>query len=206
MPPTGRRAGPPLADGGFPVTPSAAYIVGASNRGLWGMTGRERAARLAGRLGLAVVNRTEAEGLRDGTLLLLRADAVLDEALVRALLGHPGGCLVVAAAEGVTPVAMSIDPQGFSAAANLLETTGVSAGAIQSAGFEVLQPHDLTGAFDKALRKRAVPFAFLLTENNRIEVEKATFQASYKGVTDFVTKFLWPWPALWRRAFWPPCG
>lgn len=52
----------------------------------------------------------------------------------------------------------------------------------------------LAGRFDQKLRKRADPM--VLRPASAAEAEAALFSAAYKGVTDFVTKHLWPAPAL----------
>lgn len=51
----------------------------------------------------------------------------------------------------------------------------------------------LAGRYDKKLRKRTDPT--VLFPSSRAEAEQALFDASYKGVTDFVTKHVWPAPA-----------
>ncbi|MGH6933517.1 MAG: CDP-alcohol phosphatidyltransferase family protein [Dongiaceae bacterium] len=56
---------------------------------------------------------------------------------------------------------------------------------------------ELASSYNHELRKRAVPFALSLSMTPAIDVERAMFRASYKGVTDFVTKWLWPGPAFW---------
>ncbi|MEM7507131.1 MAG: CDP-alcohol phosphatidyltransferase family protein [Pseudomonadota bacterium] len=52
----------------------------------------------------------------------------------------------------------------------------------------------LAGRYDKKLRKRTDPM--VMRPAYAAEGEQALFDASYKGVTDFVTKHVWPAPAL----------
>jgi phosphatidylglycerophosphate synthase len=61
----------------------------------------------------------------------------------------------------------------------------------------IQSPAELGSSYDQALRKRAAPFVLPLAASTRLAVERRMFRASYKGVTDFVTKWLWPWPAFW---------
>jgi phosphatidylglycerophosphate synthase len=61
----------------------------------------------------------------------------------------------------------------------------------------IMTPADFGSAYNQALRKRAAPFALPLTARTQLAAERQMFRASYKGVTDFVTKWLWPWPAFW---------
>lgn len=53
---------------------------------------------------------------------------------------------------------------------------------------------ELAGRYDKKLRKRTDPT--VLIPATAAEAEQALFDASYKGVTDFVTKHVLPAPAL----------
>ena len=57
-------------------------------------------------------------------------------------------------------------------------------------------PDDLSGAYNKALRKRGSAYLLPLAPETRRDVEWRMFGGSYKGVTDFVTKHLWPFPAF----------
>ena len=45
---------------------------------------------------------------------------------------------------------------------------------------------------DPALRKRERPFMIPIDPDNPVEAERACFRGAYKGVTDLLTKYLWP--------------
>src|SRR3546814_993800 len=49
---------------------------------------------------------------------------------------------------------------------------------------------------NEELRKREVPFAGRLTAETAAKAERATYYGAYKGVTDVLTKYLWPELAL----------
>lgn len=51
---------------------------------------------------------------------------------------------------------------------------------------------DERGILDEALRKRERPFVLPLTPANVPAIERASYQGAYKGVTDLLTKYLWP--------------
>ncbi|MES2754203.1 MAG: CDP-alcohol phosphatidyltransferase family protein [Pseudomonadota bacterium] len=57
---------------------------------------------------------------------------------------------------------------------------------------ELLAAEDERGIFDEALRKRERPFVLPLTPANVPAIERASYQGAYKGVTDLLTKYLWP--------------
>jgi len=50
---------------------------------------------------------------------------------------------------------------------------------------------------NRALRKRERPFLMELTPASRRAIERASYAGAYKGVTDILTKYLWPEWALW---------
>ncbi|TRW17410.1 CDP-alcohol phosphatidyltransferase family protein [Glacieibacterium frigidum] len=52
------------------------------------------------------------------------------------------------------------------------------------------------GFFNTSLKKRETFLAFALDKTPVREIEDAFYYASYKGVTDIVTKYAWPVPAL----------
>ena len=64
-------------------------------------------------------------------------------------------------------------------------------------GVRIVHPIGLGSSYNHALRKRAVPYALLLGDMPLRLIEWRMFKGAYKGVTDFVTKWLWPWPAVW---------
>jgi phosphatidylglycerophosphate synthase len=63
------------------------------------------------------------------------------------------------------------------------------------AGLTKLNAQELAGNYNSALRKREPPVLERLTAASVDAVEKRLFQGSYKGVTDLVTKYVWPPPA-----------
>jgi phosphatidylglycerophosphate synthase len=158
--------------------------VGGSEVRIWGMSPQARLERSFRRLGLAVAEPGAPPA--DATVVLAHAGWVFDESLVGALAKRPGAVLVD---ETGRPVAAHVPAaDGQAAAARLL------AGEV-APGTEPLTAMQLQGAYNNALRKREPPVLERLTAGNVRQVEKRLFQGSYKGVTDLVTKYLWPTPA-----------
>jgi phosphatidylglycerophosphate synthase len=62
-------------------------------------------------------------------------------------------------------------------------------------GVSHASPTDLAGSYNNQLRKRADFYVLPVTAATRGAVEKRMFAGSYKGVTDIVTKFVFPWPS-----------
>lgn len=156
---------------------------------LFGLTGRERLRRVLGRLGvslgetLAGPHQPPPTG---GAVVILRADYLYDERILAGLSGRPGTVLV--------------DAQGRAVAAHLAHADpGViallHAGAVP-AGLAVCDAAALVDAVQERLRKRAAPYLLPVHAADREALERRLYGGAYKGVTDLVTKFAWPRPAL----------
>jgi len=149
---------------------------------LWGMTARERLRRIYVRAGVEV---GESDYVPPGrTVVLTLGDWVYDEGLIKTLAKRPGSVLVGDDGRAVAAHVASEDAEA--AAADLL------AGRAPE-GLAQLSPAEL--AYNEALRKREAPVLARLTADNVREIEARTFAGSYKGVTDIVTKYVWPVPA-----------
>ena len=172
----------------------AVIVVGETDRRLWSVEPEVRQARLAGKAGAGPVATLETLGEADPALLI-RADAIVEERLARALMDRPGVILTARQRQGDGEAALAarVDgrAQAEAAAAYMAETL---AGASPE-GLEALDAEAIGGSYDPVLRKQAVPFAERLGDAPRDLLERLTFGASYKGATDFVTKYAWPWPA-----------
>lgn len=166
------------------AVPRLAAVLGAGSGRIWGMTGAERLERQYHRAGLQTVSRAVAEAADHGDILLTLGDWVYDEALIKALATRRNAVLVSADGE---PVAANVSAGQVGAVAHALE-----AGRMPE-GLERLDAAEL--AYNHALRKREPPVLTRLTPQTVRAVEARLFQGSYKGVTDLVTKHVWPVPA-----------
>src|SRR6185295_19358299 len=120
--------------------------------------------------------------------IILRADHVFEDRLVQSLLSSRGVILV---GPGGVPVAAHVG------GADLVETlrflTRVRAAA--PAGLRVVSPSALVTAYSPSLRRSAEPLLLHVTPHEVASIEHRLFAASYKDITDLVTKWLWPAPA-----------
>lgn len=154
------------------------------------MSATERLRRAFDRAGVALAD--GADDGREATLIAVRADYLLGQDLVAALIARPDTLLVNA--EGGKPVALHARTTRAAAASLLEGETGDPAESLRR-DLEVLGPEALGSHYDNALRKRARPVLMSYERSSIEELELATFGAAYKGATDFVTKWLWPRPA-----------
>lgn len=159
---------------------------------IWGLTPEERLRRMLRAAGCAQIESVDELAAlpaapAGGALLLVRSDFVFDERLVRALLSAPDTLLVTP--EGVA-VAAHVAASRASEIADLLAKGGASA-----AGLCAVTPDRLVPAYTAQLRKAEPAYLFEARPELARAVEQRTFSASYKGVTDLVTKWVWPRPA-----------
>ena len=156
--------------------------VGTNDACLWGLTAAQRAGRIAAAHGLA------SEG--GEARLLVNLGFVFEPAWLRWLAERPGQ---VVTREGVAVLAHCTDER--------------SAAEVRKAMLEERLPRpqfDLVLVEQETapplhniqLRKRATPFIERLTKASAPAVERTDYYASYKGVTDLLTRYLWPEWAL----------
>ena len=81
-----------------------------------------------------------------------------------------------------------------SVAASLI---GQPPSALSGLDIEAVYPDDLDDGYNKALRKKEPPYALNIDETPAVNIMKRQFASSYKGITDFVTKWVWPVPAFY---------
>ncbi|MFC0408036.1 CDP-alcohol phosphatidyltransferase family protein [Roseomonas elaeocarpi] len=172
-----------------------ARLLGMGPVPIWSMTSAERLRRSLQRCGVSDVA-PWSDGSAEGSVILMRADHVFDPGLVAALARAPdaaeGGVLLLSP-EG-RPVAAHVPSsraQGVAEA--LLADAPAYAPAFE--GMRAGGPEQIGDAHNKTLRKREVPYLMPLRADTVRAAEWRTFQGSYKGVTDLVTKYAWPVPA-----------
>lgn len=181
---------------------TAFCIAGGAGPSAFGLTGHERLRRQFLRAGIGEeIAENEISGHR-GPLLIVRADAVIDQPLIDVIIKRPGLVLTTEAADGKAVVAGNIRASDVRA---VMENM---AGKTAPLPLLLLQraPSELDAAYWQALRKRETPYAFVVTPENRKAVERRMFMGTYKGATDLVTKHLWPVPAFHATRFLAPKG
>ena len=152
--------------------PLLAWVEGPDAPRVFGLLPRERLARQAAKAGFQVAETPK------GAELLLSAS-------------HVYGGSVLASLASAAPGVVLKDDSGLVAGARLPAAAEIGA----KAGPEAKSGAELAGRYDKQLRKRADPIVRAIGDDPR-PAEQEIFDATYKGVTDFVTKHVWPVPAL----------
>jgi len=155
---------------------------------IWGMTSAERLVRMCARAGLDDVAAWDGIAPVNDSCLVISADHVYAQVLLGDLARQVGTVLTsqgrpvaaYVAADRAADVAQDIADGVLSRAKDLAQ----------------VEPEALSTAYDEKLRKRELPYVMPLTLETVRAVEQRTFAGSYKGVTDFVTLYCWPKPAI----------
>lgn len=172
----------------------SAIIVGAAEQAAFSLDQRTRWRRAFARAGIDDV-RLEGDPLpAEGATVLVRGDLILEEVLIEALTVSPDMLLVLDHGATKRPVAVHLPAARADEGAKLIGGNQLDT---EPAALRVVDPVGLGSSYNHALRKRAVPYALLLGELPLPTIEWRMYKGAYKGVTDFVTKWLWPWPAFW---------
>jgi phosphatidylglycerophosphate synthase len=157
--------------------------IGTNSARPFGMDARDRACRLARNAGLECADAPEP----GRAVLFASLRFAWDPAWLKAMRSRPGTMLTL----GSEPVMAHVEAGSniAAAAAGLEDHQPVE-------GYDLL-PAETAELTYAELRKRERPFVMLLDEENPEPVERAAYDASYKGVTDVLTLYLWRRPAFY---------
>lgn len=156
---------------------------------VWGMAPGERLRRMLRGRGLAGVLAAGDAWPTQGRVLLARGDVVVDDSVVDGLLAEPG--------TGVSDAAGNRVLLAHVAAADAAEAWhGLGAAPAAWTRLPVLAPRAVARRYRGALRKRADPVCRTVAPGEARAAEREVYGAAYKGVTDFITKWVWPEPAF----------
>jgi phosphatidylglycerophosphate synthase len=151
---------------------------------VFGLGASERACRLASNAGFECVDELPASG----GVLLANLDYAWDPGWLK-LVGSRQDCVLVHEGSPVLAHVCAGGPAEGARKAMLGE--GGSLGGLQ------LIDSESTELTNDELRKRERPFVFPLRPETAGQVERAAYDASYKGVTDALTLYLWRKPAFY---------
>ncbi|WP_241503868.1 CDP-alcohol phosphatidyltransferase family protein [Ferruginivarius sediminum] len=184
-------AGHSMTPGGD-VKPPAVYILPAPDAPrVWGLSPAERLRRALAKL---PVDRVLSQGdpwPETGTVVLLRGDVVYDDSVLDGVIARPGIAMARTAASGEEPLGAHVDAASAPAAADWLGGKGEV-----PQGVSRVSPETVGQAFRGRLRKRETPYCLPVAGDVRM-VERRMYMGAYKGVTDAITKYVWPVPAMW---------
>lgn len=123
----------------------------------------------------------------NGRVLLLNGLFLFENRTLVGLLSQPGS--VLKSSNGTIAAAFLDSQHGGAALAAMRDT-----GQILNASVNIMHTSDME-AFDENLRRSTIPMLELVTEERKTELENTLYGNAYRGITDLVTKFVWPKPA-----------
>lgn len=170
----------------------ALCVVGEVEFSIWGMTTRERLIRQFEREGLGETISLEQAEERDGPVVFVRSDVVLDQPIIPALAKRLN-LLLLAGDGSLAPVAIATNGKN----ASTIEKIFAGQDLPDDMAMLVRTPAELDAAFWDKLRKKEVPYALVVSPEKKDAIEWRMFMGTYKGATDFVTKHVWPRPAFY---------
>ena len=159
----------------------AARIVGESPVTLWGLGASERLRRQLRSAGIELNSTGE-------HVLLLRAEYLFETRTISSLLAQPGTVLRCARDGG--RAAAIVDAADASAVSAAL----LAADAPLPTHLREMSPAELSN-FDVKLRRAEPPLLEPVTQDRKGALEDQLYGNAYKGITDLVTKWMWPRPA-----------
>ncbi len=145
---------------------------------LWGMSNEERVLRL-------IKAQKVADTVNDGGCIWVNLAYAFDPQWLAHITNQPD---TVVTMNGVPVLAHLTDRR----MASRLEGGRVDLGAVQAIEYTA-NPQ----IYNHSLRKLETPFLSKLTPATVATIERQSYYGAYKGVTDILTKYLWPELALW---------
>lgn len=168
------------------------YIYGDSEVKLWGLSGHERLERMAQSFQHVKLIDDPLKTPDDLPILLLRADHLFDIRVISTLIGLQGE-IVLCDQKGIPVALRTVGNRVPSRIEALRHATRISA----IHGMKQYSIQDLQVGIQQQLKKKEHPYVLPIAKDQKKALEWELFAGSYKGVTDLVTKWLWPIPAFW---------
>jgi hypothetical protein len=186
-----------MADSACSYAALIEHLTPVSRVRVFGLDAHERLRRSFAKFGLGIVEADEVEKLGHERVVALRTSHFYDDRLVAELTAHSRNLLLLSDEGEDAPV-----PVGVVGTASRIACliTAIRRGedpraAARAADVAIAFPTDVLPSYDAKLRKHSPPFVLPADPERTRELEDRIFDAAYKGVTDFVTKWVWPVPA-----------
>ena len=160
----------------------ALHLIGESSQSIWGLPLKDWQSRAYKKAGCDVK-----KDFDDG--IVANVNWILSASLGKAL-GASDSTALVCDGKIIAINGLELD--------QAKKTCGQSTDVVDfdALGVTPKTPEELGGNYDKALRKMETPYALDVRATPVLDIMQRQFDSSYKGITDFVTKFIWPLPAF----------
>jgi phosphatidylglycerophosphate synthase len=164
---------------------------------LWGLSSKQRLQRQVREMGGIDWLENATDLPPGGSVLLLNGHYLFEIRTLRNILERPDSILHCAS-DG-RPAAVFTNAELLEQATTYLNTDAAHSGETP-APFTRLEISDLE-AFDAKLRYVRAPLLERVNSDSSAQLESLLYGNSYRGITDLVTKFVWPKPARLTVAF-----
>jgi len=167
---------------------SIACILGDHPLRLWGLSSRERLERQLRAAGFTDITTDPHVASQAAQVVIVRAAYLFEQRTITALARQQDALLECPGDQGLAGASCS--------GARALEfAAALSTGdAPRPIGARVVRPSELE-QYDDKLRRVEPPLLEPMREDQRDALESLLYGNAYKGITDLVTKWLWPRPA-----------
>jgi len=167
-------------------------VVGDCPAELWGISSTERIRRQLRAIGPYSVS-DEDEAIRSGQpVLFVRADYLFEDRTLADLLAADNVILHDGSPADTPIAAARADKDHATAALAVVQGASIP---LDPASWRHESAESLSAAYMRKLRKASPPQLWRIRSDQVDRLEAVLFGNSYKGVTDLVTKFVWPRPA-----------
>ena len=165
---------------------------------LWGLSSKQRLRRQIREMGGIEWLESMADLPPGGSVLLLDGNYLFEIRTLRNLLEQPDSILHCASDE--RPAAAFVGAEYAALAAGHMGARSDEGGNDVPEPLKRLEISDLK-AYDRKLRFVRPPLLERITSQTQASLETLLYGNSYRGITDLVTKFVWPRPARQVVAF-----
>lgn len=169
------------------------YFTHPSSVEVWGITAEQRATRLTQKSCQQCTKQSITSMDKEDTVLILRGDYIFDDRLVTYLVSTENILLKWDDQQHGSVVVAAHVPAHL--AEQAIQAIECNAEKFELPAVEVLTPATISLSFQQTLLKFEPPFVLPVSQVNVAALEKRLFDWSYKGITDLVTKWVWPTPA-----------
>ncbi|WP_371398289.1 CDP-alcohol phosphatidyltransferase family protein [Fretibacter rubidus] len=171
------------------LTPTVCFVGAVAARAdtrLWGLSLMDWQKRAFKKAGASYVS-------TKGASVILNIDWILSTALCRAFVAARNTALVV---DGEI-IGINGGHAHQAVKPHTLIGMQASDGILNKHGLMAKSPDAISDIYNKALRKSEPPYALNVMRTPMTTIMQRQFDSSYKGITDFVTKYFWPLPAFY---------
>ncbi len=138
---------------------------------------------------------------KDGTIAIFRVDYFFDRSAVKLILAAPDSAIIDWQGSGLAQPVAVLCTASEADRWRALILGGARSKEDLPPGIELIDAANPPTVFEDQLRKRSRPLIRAVNETTRDEIETRTFELAYKGVTDIVTKHVFPRPAFYATRF-----